>query len=78
MFGRQPSRCALAHILVMFILCYTIFELLVNVCRVRFSFFSTKPEDWLERTSPKLLILWQEGRKDGVLICGVCCSMSLF
>jgi len=32
-------------------------------CCVRFSFFHTKPRDWLEETSPKWPILYRVGRK---------------
>jgi len=35
----------------------------VCFCCVRFSFFSTMPRDWLERTSPKWPILCRVGRE---------------
>ena len=44
------------------ILCYRSF-VYVCFCRVRFSFFSTTPRDWLGRTSPKWPILCRVGRK---------------
>jgi len=49
---------------------------------ISFNFFSTKPRDWLERTSPKRSILFQVGRKTlmnipfhSILIC--CSSLNL-
>jgi len=46
----RASRWALAHIP-------------VCLCCVRFSFFSSKPRDWLASTSPKWPIWCRVGRK---------------
>jgi len=61
MFGRRPSRWALAHILV-----ECVFAILFPCCLLLlcwFSFFSTTPMDWLERTSPKYPTLSGLARK---------------
>jgi len=44
-------------------LCFTILCLCYLFCCVRFNLFTIKPRDWLERTSPKLPILYRVGRK---------------
>jgi len=59
----RPSRWALAHILVVFVLCYSTFFWLMNAnayfCCIRLSFFHTKPRDWLgERLQNDLFLCW--------------------
>jgi len=59
--GQRSMKASKAGI--SFILCYSIFVLLVIVCfcYVVFSFFNTKPRDWLRRTSPRWPVLCQVG-----------------
>ena len=48
-----------------YVVVYFVMDVCLHVCFccICFSFFSTKPRDWLGRTSPKWPILWRVGRK---------------
>ena len=58
----RPNSCLLVRFSFLGLFCYNLF-VYVCFCFVRFSFFSTKPRDWLGRTSPKWPILCRVGRK---------------
>jgi len=48
-----PKRSPNLALVFMFILCHSVFLMNVCFCCVTFSFFSTRPRDWLGRTLPK-------------------------